>query len=273
MEESFFSIYVLPWIIKIALAAAIAVGGYYIAKMATPWLTRLLQRTGLDNMLVGFTVAIARTAFLLFVAIAALSQLGLDTTSLVALIAGAGIAVGLAMKDSLSNFAAGVMILTFRPFRSGDFIITGGLMGTVNEIGIFHTRMNTPDNVELIVPNGNLYTAAISNYSVRDTRRLDLAVGIDYGDDIAKAKELVMQIFEKDDRVLTDPAPVILVNQFGASSVDLLIRPWVRSADMPLIKSDLQQRIKETFDANGITIPFPQMVITSANSGEENANA
>ena len=269
MEAGFFSLYVLPWIIKIALAAAIAVGGWYIAKLGTPWLTRLLQRTGLDNMLVGFTVAIARAAFLLFVAIAALSKLGLDTTSLVALIAGAGIAIGLALKDSLGNFAAGVMILIFRPFRTGDFIITGGLMGTVNEIGIFHTRMNTPDNIELIVPNGNLYSAAITNYSVRDTRRLDLAVGIDYADDIAKAKELVMQVFEKDDRVLTDPAPVILVNQFGASSVDLLIRPWVRSADMPMIKSDLQQRIKETFDANGITIPFPQLVITSA-EGDDN---
>lgn len=269
MEASFFSIYVLPWIIKILLALTIAVGGYYLAKLGTPSLTRLLQRTGMDNMLVGFVVAIARTAFLLFVAIAALSKLGLDTTSLVALVAGAGIAVGLALKDSLSNFAAGVMILTFRPFRSGDFIITGNLMGTVNEIGIFHTRMNTPDNVEMIVPNSNLYSAAITNYSVRDTRRLDLAVGIDYADDIAKAKELVMQAFEKDDRVLKDPAPVILVNQFGASSVDLLIRPWVRSADMPLVKSDLQQQIKETFDANGITIPFPQMVITSAATGEE----
>ncbi|KTG17674.1 MULTISPECIES: mechanosensitive ion channel domain-containing protein [unclassified Guyparkeria] len=269
MEASFFSIYVLPWIIKIIFAAAIAVGGWYIAKLATPWLTRLLQRTGLDNMLVGFTVAIARAAFLLFVAIAALSKLGLDTTSLVALVAGAGLAIGLALKDSLNNFAAGVMILTFRPFRSGDFIITGGLMGTVNEIGIFHTRMNTPDNVEMIVPNGNLYSAAITNYSVRDTRRLELAIGIDYADDIAKAKELVMQVFEKDDRVLKDPAPVILVNQFGASSVDLLIRPWVRSADMPTIKSDLQQQIKETFDANGITIPFPQMVITSAATDEK----
>lgn len=265
MEEAgFFSLYVVPWIIKILIAAAIAVGGYFIAKMGSPWLAKLLGRSGLDQMLVGFVVALARAAFLLFVAIAALSQLGLDTTSLVALVAGAGIAVGLALKDSLANFAAGVMILIFRPFKAGDFIISGGLMGTVNEIGIFHTRMNTPDNVELIVPNGQLYASAITNYSVRDTRRLDLAIGIDYADDIAKAKELIMQVFEKDDRVLKDPAPAVLVDQFGASSVDLLVRPWIRSADMPHIKSDLQQQIKETFDANGITIPFPQMVISSA---------
>lgn len=265
MEEAgFFSLHVLPWIIKILIAFAIAVGGYFIAKAASPWLTKLLGRSGLDKMLVGFIVAIARTAFLLFVAIAALSQLGLDTTSLVALVAGAGIAIGLALKDSLGNFAAGVMVLIFRPFKAGDFIIAGGIMGTVNEIGIFHTRMNTPDNVELIVPNGQLYASAITNYSVRDTRRLDLAVGIDYDDDIAKAKELVMQVFEKDERVLKDPAPAVLIDQFGASSVDLLIRPWIRSADMPHIKSDLQQQIKEAFDANGITIPFPQMVITSA---------
>ncbi|MCL7750322.1 mechanosensitive ion channel [Guyparkeria hydrothermalis] len=268
MEEAgFFSLYVVPWIIKILIAAAIAVGGYFIAKMGSPWLAKLLGRSGLDQMLVGFVVALARAAFLLFVAIAALSQLGLDTTSLVALVAGAGIAVGLALKDSLANFAAGVMILIFRPFKAGDFIISGGLMGTVNEIGIFHTRMNTPDNVELIVPNGQLYASAITNYSVRDTRRLDLAIGIDYADDIAKAKELIMQVFEKDDRVLKDPAPAVLVDQFGASSVDLLVRPWIRSADMPHIKSDLQQQIKETFDANGITIPFPQMVISSAEEG------
>ncbi|MFN2381155.1 MAG: mechanosensitive ion channel family protein [Guyparkeria sp.] len=270
MEEAgFFSLYMLPWIIKILIAVAIAVGGYFIAKAASPWLAKLLGRGGLDRMLVGFIVAIANAAFLLFVAIAALSQLGLDTTSLVALVAGAGIAIGLALKDSLGNFAAGVMVLIFRPFKAGDFIIAGGIMGTVNEIGIFHTRMNTPDNVELIVPNGQLYASAITNYSVRDTRRLDLSVGIDYDDDIAKAKELVMQVFEKDERVLKDPAPAVLVDQFGASSVDLLIRPWIRSADMPHIKSDLQQQIKESFDANGITIPFPQMVITS---GEEEAD-
>ncbi len=269
MEEGFFAAYLLPWIIKILLAAAIAVGGYFIANGGTPWLNKLLSRSGMDRMLVGFIVAIARTAFLLFVAIAALSQLGLDTTSLVALVAGAGIAVGLALKDSLGNFAAGVMVLIFRPFKAGDFIITSGLMGTVNEIGIFHTRMNTPDNVEMIVPNSVLYTAAISNYSVRDTRRLDLAVGIDYGDDINGAKDLIMQVLEKDDRVLEDPAPVILVDQFGASSVDLIIRPWVRSADMPMVKSDLQQQIKETFDANGITIPFPQLVVSDTRGEPE----
>ena len=269
MEEAgFFSLYVFPWIIKILIAAAIAVGGYFIAKIASPWLAKLLGRSGLDQMLVGFIVAIARGAFLLFVAIAALSQLGLDTTSLVALVAGAGIAIGLALKDSLANFAAGVMVLIFRPFKAGDFIISGGLMGTVNEIGIFHTRMNTPDNVELIVPNGHLYASAITNYSVRDTRRLDLAIGIDYADDIAKAKELVMQVFEKEERVLRDPAPAVLVDQFGASSVDLLVRPWIRAADMPTIKSDLQQQIKEAFDANGITIPFPQMVISSTSDDD-----
>ncbi|WP_372591732.1 mechanosensitive ion channel family protein [Guyparkeria sp.] len=273
MEEGFFSVYLLPWIIKILIAVAIAVGGHYIAKLGAPWLNRLLSSRGLDKMLVGFAVAITRTAFLLFVAIAALSQLGLDTTSLVALVAGAGIAVGLALKDSLGNFAAGVMLLIFRPFKAGDFIITSGLMGTVNEIGIFHTRMNTPDNIELIAPNSELYTAAISNYSVRDTRRLDLSVGIDYDDDIARAKDLIMQVFEEDDRVLKEPAPVILVDQFGASSVDLIIRPWVRASDMPMIKSDLQQQIKETFDANGITIPFPQLVVSGTGDEGEPAKA
>lgn len=260
--ESLFATHIAPWLIKITLAGVIAAVGYLIAKYTTPVLKGALKRTGLDAMLVGFITAIVRAIFLLFVAIAALSQLGLDTTSLVALVGAAGIAVGLALKDSLGNFAAGVMILLFRPFKSGDFIISGNIMGVVNEISIFHTRMHNPENVEMIVPNSVLYSNPITNFSVRDTRRLELAVGIDYSDDIETAKQIIRQVFDNEPRVLQDPAPVILVQEFGASSVDLLVRPWVNSADMPIIKSDLQQKIKEAFDSNGITIPFPQLVVS-----------
>lgn len=264
MEPSFFSLYVMPWLIKIGLAAVIAFGGYYITKLLMPLLAGMLRKTNLDEMLVGFVVSIVRTVALLFVAIAALSQLGLNTTSLVALIGAAGIAVGLALKESLGNFASGVMILIFRPFNTGDFISAGGVMGVVDQIGIFHTRMHSADNLEMVVPNSTLYNGQITNFSVRKTRRLELSVGIDYGADIDKAKKAIATMLEKEERVLTDPAPVILVTALADSSVNLVVRPWINTSDMPVIQSDLQQQIKQALDKAGIGIPFPQLVITKA---------
>jgi len=264
MEPSFFSLYVMPWLIKISIAAVIAFGGYYVTQLLMPVLTRILRKTNLDEMLVGFFVSIARTIALLFVAIATLSQLGLNTTSLIALVGAAGIAVALALKDSLGNFAAGVMILIFRPFTSGDFISAGGVLGVVDQIGIFHTRMHTADNLEMIVPNSSLYNGQITNFSVRKTRRLELSVGIDYGADIDKAKEAIAAMLDKEERVLADPAPVILVTALADSSVNLVVRPWINTSDMPVVQSDLQQQIKQALDEAGIGIPFPQLVITRA---------
>lgn len=261
MEANFFTIYILPWLIKIGLALVIAFGGYYLTKMLMPAVDRLLRKSNLDAMLVGFVVSITRTIALLFIGIAALSQLGLNTTSLVALVGAAGIAVGLALKDSLGNFAAGVMILIFRPFNTGDFIATAGIMGTVDQIGIFHTRMHSPDNLEMVVPNGTLYHGQITNYSVRKTRRLELTVGIDYADDIGKAKQAIADMLAADERILTEPAPLVLVGALADSSVNLIIRPWINTSDMPQVQSDLQQQIKQVLDEAGITIPFPQLVI------------
>lgn len=250
-----------PWLIKIALAFAIAVTGYYISRWTVPGLERVLRKARIDAMLISFIVSIARTIFLLFIAIAALSQLGLDTTSLVALVGAAGIAVGLALKESLGNFAAGVMILIFRPFKIGDFINAAGMMGTIKEIGIFQTRMTDPANVEVIVPNATLYNSPISNFSTYPTRRIEIVVGIDYKNDPKAAKNIIESLCAEEPRVLAEPAPLVLVNDFGASSIDLLVRVWVNASDLPQVQSELREQIKQRFDKENIGIPYPQMVL------------
>lgn len=260
-DSSLFHNVVQPWLIKIALAFAIAIVGYYISRLAVPWLERILRKTSIDAMLIGFIVSIARAIFLLFIAIAALSQLGLDTTSLVALVGAAGIAVGLALKESLGNFAAGVMILIFRPFKMGDFIKAAGMMGTIREIGIFQTRMTDPANVEIIVPNATLYNSPISNFSTYPTRRIEITVGIDYKNDPKTAKTIIETLCAAEPRVLDTPAPLVLVNDFGASSIDLLVRVWVNASDLPTVQSELREQIKQRFDEKNIDIPFPQLVL------------
>ncbi|MHB8919915.1 MAG: mechanosensitive ion channel family protein [Halothiobacillus sp.] len=255
---------VLPWLAKIGFAFAIGVGGYFISRWSIPWLEHTLGKSRIDRLLIGFIVSIARTIFLLFIAIAALSQLGLNTTSLVALVGAAGITVGLALKESLSNFAAGVMILIFRPFKLGDFINAAGMSGTIKEIGIFQTRLSDPTNVEIIVPNATLYNSPISNFSTHPTRRIEIQIGIDYRDEIQNAKTLIEQIFAAEHRVLKDPEPVVLFNAFGASGIDLVLKVWVNASDLPLVHSDLREQIKSSFDANGISIPYPHMVLDRA---------
>jgi len=212
-------------------------------------------------MLRKFAVSITRTLLLLFVAVAVLSQLGINTTSLVALIGAAGIAVGLALKDSLGNFASGVMILFFRPFEVGHFIEGGGSMGTVQEIGIFHSRLITADGREVIIPNGGLYNGQIVNFSTQPNRRVEITVGIDYEDNIGEAKRIIEQVLAAESRIHDDPAPVVLVGSLAESGIDLIVRAWVERANFIPVQSDLQENIKDAFDKAGITIPYPQMVM------------
>jgi len=212
----------------------------------------------MDDILVDFICAIARTALLLFVIIAALEQLGVDTTSLIALLGAAGLAVGLALQNSLANFAAGVMLIVFRPFKAGDFVEAGGTTGVVEKISIFSTTMRTGDNREVIVPNGSIYGSNITNYSARETRRIDLVFGIGYGDDIRKARDIILSILDQDERILNDPAPVVAVGELGASSVDFVVRPWVATADYWNVRWDLLEKVKLAFDENKVSIPFPQ---------------
>jgi small conductance mechanosensitive channel len=176
----------------------------------------------------------------------------------------AGLAVGLALQGSLQNFAAGVMLIIFRPFKAGDYVDAGGTSGTVETIKIFNTVLKTPDNREVIVPNGAIYGGTITNFSARATRRIDMVFGIGYGDDIRKAKEVIKAILESDERILKDPEPLIAVGELGDNSVNFNVRPWVNSGDYWPVKFDLNERIKLAFDENGISIPYPQMDVHMA---------
>jgi len=246
-------------ILSLALALAIFVIGRWVASMLAKVMKSLMTRAKVDDILVEFITGIAKAGMVLFVIIAALTQLGVDTTSLVALIGAAGIAIGLALKDSLQNFASGVMLIMFRPFKAGDFVEAGGVMGIVERITVFSTTMRTPDNKEVIVPNGAIYGGTITNFSARPTRRVDMVFGIGYDSDLLKAKTILEEMVNEDERVLKDPKPLIAVGELADSSVNILVRPWVNSADYWDLYWDMQERVKLRFDKEGISIPYPQM--------------
>jgi small conductance mechanosensitive channel len=250
--------YAIPWGIRIALALVIFYVGRGVVALVVRGVEKVLTRQKVDETLVSFMTSILRWLLLLFVVIAALSQLGIDTTSLIALLGAAGLAVGLALQGSLANFAAGVLIIIFRPFTRGDFIDAGGAMGTVDKISIFTTILTTPDNKEVIVPNGGIIGGVITNFSARPTRRVDMVFGIAYDDDLRKARQLLEEIIAADDRVLAEPAPVITVGELADSSVNFLVRPWVNAADYWAVLWDTTETVKLRFDEAGITIPFPQ---------------
>lgn len=262
-----FSTYVIPWAINIALALLIFYVGRMVIKIVVKILRKLLARAKMDEILVNFVSSIVKSLLLLFVVVAALDRLGVDTTSLIALLGAAGLAVGLALQGSLQNFAAGVMMIVFRPFRAGDYVEAGGTAGVVEAINIFSTTMRTGDNREIIVPNGSIYNGAITNYSARETRRIDMIFGISYGDDMRKAREIMQQVLDADERVLKDPAYTVAVSELGESSVNFVVRPWVKSGDYWAVRFDLTERIKLAFDENGISIPFPQMDVHMQKEG------
>ncbi len=254
---------VMAWLINIAFAIAIVIIGKIVVKWLVKLIRKLMVRADLDPILVNFAGAIANAILLLFVFIAALNQLGVNTTSFIALLGAAGLAVGLALKDSLQNFAAGVMMIIFRPFKLGDFIEAGGVTGVVEQISVFSTMMKTGDNREIIVPNGQIYAGAITNFSARDTRRIDMVFGIGYDDDMLKAKKIMEDILAAHELILDEPAPAVAVAELADSSVNFNVRPWVNSSDYWGVRSDLIEQIKLTFDKEGISIPYPQMDIHS----------
>lgn len=249
----------MQWLTSIVLAVAIIVIGRMFVKWLVKLIRKLMVRADLDPILINFASSIANAVMLLFVFIAALDQLGVNTTSLIALLGAVGLAVGLALQGSLQNFAAGVMMIVFRPFKLGDFIEAGGVTGVVEEISIFNTIMKTGDNREVIVPNGQIYSGAITNYSARDTRRIDMVFGIGYDDDMLVAKQIMEDILKAHELVLDDPAPAVAVSELADSSVNFNVRPWVKSEDYWGVRSDLIEKIKIAFDSNGISIPYPQM--------------
>lgn len=251
--------YALPWGIKIALAIIIFTIGRMAVGIVVKMVRRVLRARGTDEILISFLTSILRWVLLLFVIIAALSQLGVDTTSLVALLGAAGLAIGLSLQSSLSNFASGVMLIIFRPFTKGDFVEAGGTTGVIDKINIFTTTMTTPDNKEVIVPNGSVIDNNITNYSARDTRRVDMVFGISYDDDIRKAKKLLEEIVAADDRVLPTPAPVVALSALAESSVNFIVRPWVKTPDYWAVLWATNEAVKLKFDEAGISIPYPQM--------------
>jgi small conductance mechanosensitive channel len=251
--------YAVPWAINIFFALAIFLVGRGLAKLVLNLLDRLLRKARVDQMLINFICAISNVLMLLFVIVAAVDQLGVDTTSLIAVVGAAGLAVGLALQDSLKNFAAGVMLIVFRPFKEGDFIEAGGVSGIVEHISIFSTVMRTGDNREVMVPNGGIYGGVIVNYSKRATRRVDMVFGIGYDADLLKAKRIFGEILAADGRVLAEPAPVIAVAALADSSVNFNVRPWVNSADYWPVLWDTTEKVKLRLDEEGISIPFPQM--------------
>ena len=252
---------VIDFGLQLLVALLIFVIGKWVAKIITKVLRNILIRTKVDDILADFVCALVKGALLLVVIIASLDQLGVDTTSLVALIAAAGLAIGLALQNSLQNFAAGVMLLVFRPFKAGDFVEAAGVAGVIEGISIFSTTMRTGDNKEMIIPNGAIYSGIITNFSAKDTRRIDMIVGIGYDDDIRKAKDTIWEILNADDRILKNPEPLVAVAELADSSVNFVVRPWVKSADFWAVQFEFNENLKLTFDKKGISIPYPQMDI------------
>jgi small conductance mechanosensitive channel len=244
--------------LKIVAAIAIFIIGRMVIGLLIRMVRRLLKRSNADETLVKFLLSLTRIALLTFLFIMVLGALGVQTASFIAIIGAAGLAIGFALQGSLSNFASGVMLIIFRPFKAGDYVEAGGTAGVVELIAIFNTTMMTPDNKKVIIPNSKITGDTITNYSANDTRRVDMVFGIGYGDDIKKAKDTLMQIATSDSRVLKDPAPVVAVLELADSSVNFVVRPWVKTADYWNVYFDLTEKVKLTFDQQGISIPFPQ---------------
>ncbi len=243
---------------QILAAIVILVVGLWLAKKIKACFVSALNKKEVDPTLIGFFSSTLHGGLVLFIVIAAIGKLGVQTTSFVAVIGAAGLAVGLALQGSLSNFASGVLLILFKPFKVGDFIKAGGEAGVVVEVGILTTEMKTPDNIKIILPNSAIMGGSITNVSAHPTRRVDMVVGVSYGDDLNKAKQIMEDLLAADERVLKDPAPTVAVSNLGDSSVDFVVRPWVNSADYWAVKFDFTQAVKEKFDAEGVSIPFPQ---------------
>ena len=266
LDPDLINTYLIPWGIRIVAALAIFIIGRWIIKMVVGFAGRMMRKAQVDEMLTTFTGNILYTVLLVVVVIAALDQLGIQTTSLLAVFGAAGLAIGLALKDSLANFSSGVMLIIFRPFKVGDFIEAAGIAGVVEEVRIFSTILRTGDNREIIIPNSQIYSGPIVNVSARSTRRIDLVFGIGYEDDLRKAKQLIEAAFAADDRILDDPAPGVAVGELADSSVNINARPWVKAADYWAVRSDLLENIKLSFDSNGISIPYPQQDVHMHNA-------
>jgi len=261
------TVFITTYGLKIIGAIVILILGRIAAGIGRKGVRRILEKTKTDPAIVGFVGGLTYVLILTFAVLAALAKFGIQTASFVAILGAAGFAVGFALQGSLANFAAGVLILVLRPFRVGEYIEGAGVAGTVKEIDLFTTILATPDNVKIMVPNSKLFGDTIKNYSAFDTRRIDLVIGIGYASDIQKAYDIINNLVKEDSRILSDPAPQIAVSELADSSVNFVVRPWVNKADYWQVRFELTRKIKESFDANGIEIPFPQRVVHMVSQG------
>lgn len=260
MEENleFMQELVVLYGVKILMALVIFVIGKWLVKKLSNVIEKVMKKNNVDPAIRNFAGSLVYYMLLVFVCIAALGQLGIQTASFVAIVGAAGLAVGLALQGSLSNFAAGVLLLIFRPFKVGDFVEVAGTSGVIQTIQIFTTELNTPDNKKVIIPNGGIIGGNIVNYSANDTRRVDLIFGIGYGDDIDAARKVIEEILKADSRVLEIPEATVAVVELADSSVNFVCRPWVKTDDYWGTYFDLTEAVKKAFDSSGISIPFPQ---------------
>ncbi|MDV2857714.1 MULTISPECIES: small-conductance mechanosensitive channel MscS [Oceanimonas] len=250
---------IIRYTVNIAAALITLIIGFIAVGMLTGGMNKVLKARNVDSTISDFVTSLLKYGLLAFVIIAALSRVGVQTASFVAVVGAAGLAIGLALQGSLSNFAAGVLLIGFRFFKAGDYIEAAGTAGTVHSVQIFTTILMTPDNRMIVVPNSKILNDRIVNYSKESTRRLDLVIGVSYSADLQLTKEVLTRIIEEEPRVLKEPACRIAVSELGASSVDFIVRPWVKAEDYWNLKFDLLEKIKNELDANNIGIPFPQM--------------
>jgi small conductance mechanosensitive channel len=244
--------------LRVIAAIVIFILGRWVALMVAKIIERIMLKSKVDETLVSFVRHLSYVGLLAFVVIAALNQLGIQTASFIAVVGAAGLAIGLALQGSLGNFAAGVLMIIFKPFKVGDFIEGGGVAGIVEKIEIFTTQLKTPDNKTIIIPNAKLTGDNITNFNVKGTRRVDFVFGISYGDDIDKARGIIKEIIDQDERVMKEPEPAIVVSELADSSVNLTVRAWTSANDYWSFFFDTMENVKKQFDAQGVSIPFPQ---------------
>ncbi|MDA8636371.1 mechanosensitive ion channel [Rhodobacteraceae bacterium] len=260
---------VMAFLSNLAAAIAAIVITLFASRFVKSWIAKLgFRYEQLDDTLFVFLSKFAQVVVLAVGSVFVLNSFGVQTTSIVALLGAAGLAVGLALQGTLSNFAAGIMLIVFRPFKRGDYVSVSGQSGTVKEISIFTTELGTPDNLQIIVPNGQVWGAPITNFSAYGTRRLDVTFGVAYASDLKQVEEVLAQIIAADKRIHQDPAPVIKVSNLNQSSVDFVVRIWCDSSDLWTLRLDLNRQVKDNFDAQKIEIPFPTTTIVQQGSQE-----
>lgn len=262
----------LLWSMRVLAALAVFVIGRWVSRKIVQAMVIVLEKRDIDPTITRFLQNVSSAVLLVVILIAALNQLGVETSSMLAVLGAAGLAIGLALKDSLSNIASGVLMVAFRPFRVGDFVETAGQLGKVEKISVFYTELLTPDNKLVIIPNSLVTGGVITNFTSEESRRLDLSVGVGYDTDLPRTRMLLLDMLKAHPKVLNDPEPVVGVLAFSDSSIDFTLRAWVKADDVWAARFELNEEIKRTLDANDIEIPFPQRVLHIAGNNKSAAN-